>query len=62
MPLNDFSAHGEPDAGTRIFLLAVQALEDDEDALEKLWRDANAVVAYRKHPIVLLALDPNMDR
>jgi hypothetical protein len=47
MPLDDFFADGEADAGAFVFLLAMEALEDDEDALGVEGIDADPVVRRR---------------
>ncbi len=44
-----------------IFLPVVQALEDDEDALEILRVDPDAVVADREDPLHVFLLDADMD-
>ena len=49
--LDDLLADRQADAGARVLVPAVQALEDDEDALEVLRVDADAVVAHREDPL-----------
>ena len=53
--LDDLAAHRQPDAGSRIGLLGVQALEDDEDPIGVLGVDADAVVRAAEAPEVVLA-------
>src|SRR5581483_4786870 len=43
-------ADGQADARARVFRAGVQALEDEEDPLGVLRRDADAVVADGEHP------------
>jgi hypothetical protein len=51
VPLDDLLAHREADPRPRVLLAAVQALEDDEDALRVLRIDADAVVLDGKEPL-----------
>ena len=54
--VDDALADGQPDAGARVVLLAVQALERLEDALGMLEVHADAVVAHREAPAAVVAL------
>jgi hypothetical protein len=54
MALHDFLADGQPHPGTRILLLAVKALEDDEDTLGKPGIQADVVIPARKQPLVCI--------
>jgi len=45
MPLDNFLADGQPDACAWIFGLCMQPLEDDEDTIGVVLRDANAIIA-----------------
>ena len=60
--LDHFLAQRQADAGARILLVRVQALEDDEDALGELRVDADAVVAHGKAPaeLHLLGVDAHV--
>src|SRR5256714_2794295 len=62
--LHDLFADREPDARTRVLVLPVQPLENDEDALEVLGIDPDAVVADVKHPLAVVPLrrNPNLRR
>ena len=51
---DDAAADGEPDAVAGQLVAAVQALEHDEDALEVLGLDADAVVAHPQVPLLPL--------
>ena len=55
MVLDDLLADREPHAGALDLVLAVQALEQDEDALVVARVDARAVVAHRDLPLVAAA-------
>src|SRR6516225_2736865 len=44
--LDDLATHGQADAGPRVGGPVVQSLEDDEDAVRELRRDAYPVVGY----------------
>ena len=46
MSLDYFFADSEPHAGSGIFLLRVQALEDHKNSLMKVGRNADAVITY----------------
>ena len=48
--LDDLLADRQADAGARVLVAAVQPLEDDEDPLDVLRLDADAVVAHREEP------------
>ena len=61
MALHDALADRQADARAGIFLAVVQALEDDEDALEILGLDADAVVADRENPVLFIFFDTHMD-
>ena len=56
--LDNFLADGKADARPGILLPGVQALKDDEDALGKLRRDADAMVAHREVPARRFACEP----
>src|SRR5579884_527116 len=49
--LDDLAADGQADAGAGVLLLRVQPLEDDEDALQVLRVDADAVVTNPEQPL-----------
>src|ERR1051326_1129662 len=59
--LDNFLAEGQADAGARIVLAAVQALEDDEDAVEVFLFDADAVVPDGQVPVAAVARDAEMN-
>src|SRR5437660_11390764 len=59
--LHDLLADREADPGPGIIVLAVQPLEDDEDAVEVLRIDADAVVAHAEQPLAVAALGANLD-
>jgi hypothetical protein len=44
-----------------VLAASVQALKDQEDALDVLWRDTDAVVPQPEKPIMPPALRPNID-
>jgi hypothetical protein len=46
--LDNFFAHRQADAGARVRVARVQALEDHEDSIRVLRIDTNAVVAHGK--------------
>ena len=52
MALYNSLAKGQAYAGPGVFLFAMQALKDDEEALKILWVYANAVVAHREYPFL----------
>src|SRR5829696_4244803 len=51
MTLDDFLAHGQPDAGAGILLACVQPLEDDENAVEVFALDSDPIIAHGKKPL-----------
>src|SRR5439155_15529307 len=61
VPLDDLLADGQPDAGAGVLIARVQALEDDEDALEVPGLDADAVVPDHEQPLRVLGLDADVD-
>jgi hypothetical protein len=58
---DDLLAHRQPDASAGVLRLGVQPLEDDEDAVQVLGLDANAIVAHREHPLVLCGVGGDVD-
>ena len=54
MAFDDFLAHRQADAGALVALARVQALKDDEDALEEFFLDPDAIVAHGKSPATIL--------
>ena len=58
--LDDLAAHRQPDAGARVGLLGVQALEDHEDPLRVLRLDADAVVGAAQLPRARRRGSPSM--
>ena len=56
--LNDLPADRQANACARIFVLAVQSLEDLKDAVMLVGWDADAVVLDPQKPLVALALAP----
>src|SRR6516225_183334 len=50
VPLDDLLADGQADARAGVLAASMQALEDDEDALEVLGGDADSVVAHGEAP------------
>ena len=63
MAFDDFFADGQTDASTNVTLLAVETLEDDENAVKVLRVDADPVVLERETPetVVRLRLDADAD-
>jgi hypothetical protein len=61
MTLGDFFANGEADACTGILATVVKALENDEDAIALLGRNADAIVADLNGPGGALAKGGNLD-
>jgi hypothetical protein len=61
MALHDALADRQADARSGIIFAVVQALEDDENALEILGVNADSVVGYREDPVLLIFLDTHMD-
>ncbi len=51
MPVHDFLAGGQADAGSRIFV-AMQAFEDAENLRLIFRRNSDAVVFHGKNPLV----------
>ena len=56
MPFDNFFAYRQTDAGAIVFALAMQALEQDENPLGELWRDADAVVLDSELAPAILSL------
>src|SRR5712691_7249283 len=54
---DDFFAERQADAGARIFVPRVEALEEHENAFKILRGNANAVISNRKQPLGPLARD-----
>lgn len=52
MVLDDLLHQRQADAGTRIHLPAMQALEDHEDLFGELLGDADAVIRHGQQPLV----------
>src|SRR5206468_7185881 len=61
LAFDDLLADSQDDAGSRVFLLDVQALEDDEDPRGVLGIEADAVVADGEDPLVAFAPGRDMD-
>src|SRR5260221_1577118 len=61
VPFDDFLAKRQSDAGAGIFLPAVQALKEDENAPEILGRDPDPIVPDRKLPFQALAFDLHLN-
>src|SRR5262245_58380495 len=59
--LDDLLADGQPQAGARVAVAGVGAVEGLQDALEVLGGDADAVVAHDDVPQVEVALDADVD-
>src|SRR5690348_8896007 len=51
MPFYYFLANGKPDAGTAVIRLIVQPLEDDENLVEELSIDADAIIGHGEQPV-----------
>jgi hypothetical protein len=50
MPFDDLLADGQADAGARVVRTCVESLEQNEDALQVPWLDANTVITHAKCP------------
>src|SRR5262249_28923057 len=63
MVLDDLPAHGKADAGALVFRAVMEPLEDEEDALQVLFLDADAGVAHLEVPLLafLHGLDMHLD-
>jgi len=61
MALHDLLGDRQTDAGARVLAATVQALKDQEDALDVLRLDTDAVVPQPEKPIIPPALPPNID-
>ena len=48
--------------GAGVLRLGVQPLEDDEDPVQILGLNADAIVAHREHPLLLGGVDRDVDR
>ena len=59
--LDDPLADGHADAGARILLPGVEALENNEDTLRVLRVDADAVVPHGEQPLAVPLLGPDVD-
>src|SRR5205823_3254667 len=60
--IDDLPADGESDARAGVPVASVQPLEDLEEPLAVLRRDADPIVAYREDPALLMRLGPDMDK
>jgi hypothetical protein len=56
-----FVAIARPMPVPGVLAATVQALKDQEDALDILWLDTDAVVPYPKKPIIPPTFRPNID-
>src|SRR5258706_14542475 len=59
--LDDFLADGKADSRSWIFIADVQALEDDKNAVEILFGNANSIIADREMPAAWFLLRSNAD-
>src|SRR5712671_7634362 len=50
VPLGNFFADGQANAGARILRLGMEALKNHEDAVVVFWGDTDAVVTHRNIP------------
>jgi len=56
VPLDNFLADGQSDAGARELVPFVQPLEHAKDLFEILRLDSQSIVLYRKYPLLLAIL------
>src|SRR5450432_4866121 len=61
VPIDDLLANREPDTGTGVFSLVMQALEHHENPVRILLIEADAVVPHREDPDLVARLGADVD-